>query len=120
MPRKSKSDILRLPNIPEEFIPDFIRGFYDADGGYYMYGDNLLETFVCGISKKLLVDIQEWFTKRDIILHLRKARTNPDFYVLRSKCADTAIKFRELIFNSPSIYLDRKYALYQEAVRRYT
>ncbi len=44
--RKSieNKDNLRLPKLDENLIPHFIRGLYDADGGYYLYG-TLLETF---------------------------------------------------------------------------
>lgn len=38
---EKKSLTLKMPQIPEEFMPDFIRGYYDGDGGLIGGGQNI-------------------------------------------------------------------------------
>lgn len=113
--RKSfeNKDKLVIPDIKDELIGHFIRGFYDADGGYYLY-DSLIETFCCGSSLSLLTSIQEWFYSKGVILNIGKKK-NKEFYHLRSKSNKTFKVFYELVYKNASIYLHRKFAKIKKA-----
>jgi len=116
-PQKSTTNknLLKMPNIPEELIPHFIRGLYDSDGGYYIYG-SLLETFFCSTSKTLIIEVQNWFSKNNIFLNLnmRDNRKTPIYY-LRSKSNKTCRKFYELIHKNSTIFMDRKRNVFKKA-----
>jgi hypothetical protein len=39
--RPKKASTLNSINIPEEYFPDFVRGFFDGDGSVYIYKVNV-------------------------------------------------------------------------------
>ena len=46
---ENKSITLQFPNIPKEYLPDFIRGYIDGDGSVYdVKGMRVNTTFTCG------------------------------------------------------------------------
>lgn len=52
--KENKSMDLDFPNVPDEFLPDFIRGYFDGDGCIMNLKNNRLNSaFTCG-SKKFL------------------------------------------------------------------
>jgi hypothetical protein len=48
-----KSLISKFPNVPKDFLPDFIRGLWDGDGSAFISGKRCCATFSCG-SKKFI------------------------------------------------------------------
>lgn len=51
---ESKSKVIQFPNIPKEYLSDFIRGYFDGDGSVMrIKGNRLNSAFTCG-SKKFL------------------------------------------------------------------
>lgn len=108
--RKStkNKDLLKIPKIDEELVKHFIRGLYDSDGGYYLYG-SLLETFFCSTSKIFITEVLDWFESNGIKLNLnsRVNRQTP-IYFIRSKSNVTATKFYELIYKDATIFMERK------------
>ncbi len=61
---KNKSKFLKFPDISIEFLPDFIRGYFEGDGGVYSHFDNkmkknYLNVIICGtndvVSKMLFL-----------------------------------------------------------------
>lgn len=51
---EKKSLTLSFPNVPDEFLPDFIRGYFDGDGSIYNVKGNRINTgFCCGSIKFL-------------------------------------------------------------------
>ena len=49
LPNKSNIDF-NMPNIPDIFFNDFLRGFIDGDGGYYIYNQDNTERVVISIN----------------------------------------------------------------------
>lgn len=51
---ENKSSTIDFPEIPKEYLPDFIRGYFDGDGSVmYLKGNRLNSAITCG-SKKFL------------------------------------------------------------------
>jgi len=109
-PKKSteNKNSLKIPKLDKNLIKHFIRGLYDSDGGYYLYG-TLLETFFCSTSLPFVLEIQKWFLDKNIRvnLHINNNRKTTIYY-LRSKSNKTAIEFYKLIYEDASIFMDRK------------
>lgn len=52
-----KSLTLKFPNVPDEFLPDFIRGYFDGDGSIYnVKGKRINTAFCCG-SQDFLISL---------------------------------------------------------------
>lgn len=68
--RKSyeNAPMLKIPNIKDNLIPHFIRGFFDADGSVYTQSNrkNLIRIELCSVSKKLLESIDQYLKTFDI------------------------------------------------------
>lgn len=114
----------RLPNIPEEFIPGLIRGYFDSDGCISVTGridrtrkrkdGSIYEKkvmdckwYICGKNKYILLDIQEWFNKHDIHVKL-KYDSKKDFYYLQTCTKQEICKIYDLLYTNKSFALSRK------------
>ena len=51
---ENKSLTIKFPNIPEEFLPDFIRGYFDGDGSIMRLKNNRLNSAITSGSKDFL------------------------------------------------------------------
>jgi hypothetical protein len=55
--KENKSLTLNFPNIPKEYLSDFIRGYFDGDGcAMYLKNNRFNTAFTCG-SKKFLDEL---------------------------------------------------------------
>ena len=121
-PRKSLT--LTFPDsdiVPEEFIRHFIRGYVDGDGslGIYKKGNsfdlrlsiNGTFEFLSGIQDKFNQYI-EGYKK----VNVRKTKGN-DFVIQKGGKTDS-FKVIDWIYNGSTIYLDRKYKIYQEMIAK--
>ncbi len=60
---ETKSKTLKFPSVPKEFLPDFIRGYFDGDGSVMLIqGKRLNSAFTSG-SKKFLDGLLEILRK---------------------------------------------------------
>ncbi len=101
-----KSNILTYPRIPEKFIYHFIRGYFDGDGSISDPNKNkktYLVTTIASNSTKLI----EWIVDK----------INIPCYVGNS-CVEwtcnNAFDFLGKIYKDATIYMNRKYRLYQQ------
>ena len=100
-----KSNVSKFPNIPTEYLPDFIRGYFDGDGCIMnLKGDRINSAFTSG-SKEFLDCLLE-ILKRDA--GVLGGSYDPSSKSLRFGKKDS-IKIGEYIYqNSPELFLERK------------
>lgn len=55
--KKRKSNDIEFPNIPKEFLPDFIRGYFDGDGCIMNLKNNRINSAFTSGSKKFLYSL---------------------------------------------------------------
>ena len=97
----------------------FWRGYFDADGGIYFYPNRRYVVAHLIALPNVMDKFAAWI--RINTLHTIKYR--PEYKSLVRFRADGTKKplaVLNALYKNSTIYLDRKYALYQEAVRRYT
>ena len=103
VPQKSK--ILKFPTeeqVPNVFLPDFIRGYFDGDGCVNICRNQISYSF-CGTP--------EFLNKLKLILHTNVSLEKRSEYnaVLKVQGNKKAKIFYDYIYNNPSRYLERKY-----------
>lgn len=113
LPNKTYKDI-KMPNISDNLMWHFVRGFLDGDGhvcvpqGENKYGYRI--GFTCG-SKSFLLEMQGFFERYGIYMHLDKSR---NIYKLETRNSSHIKTFISHCFDGCSIYLDRKYKNYKK------
>lgn len=72
----AKSLTVKFPNIPENYISDFLRGNFDGDGSIYYDKSNkkYFACFCCG-SLAFLAGIKDVFDKRGVACKIISAKT---------------------------------------------
>ena len=110
-PRKStdNKEKLYLPKIQPNLLPHFVRGLYDSDGGFYLYG-TLLESFFCSSSFNLINSVMEYLRENNIKVNLTtKHRKNcQTIYYIRSKNSTENKRLVTLLYEDSHIFLKRK------------
>jgi len=107
-PRKTFTT--KFPNIPDDFIPSFIRGYFDGDGSIdYRGNSKIIGTY------ELIKQIQEFFYKKGIRIRGKtgygKITKNRSIYAIGYN-SNNSIKFLDIIYENSKIYLNRKYSIY--------
>lgn len=102
-----KSYTVGLPNIPEEMMWHFVRGFFDGDGCvcYTDHKTNLRCDFT-SVSATLVNGLRKWLYGYGINTYIGIDKNK---YRLCVAGKESNIKFLSLMYDSASIYLDRKY-----------
>jgi len=107
----NKSLTLKFPNISEDLIRHFIRGYFDGDGCITRYVH--IHTVTPSATVLGTIDMLNNITKySDTTASLRhdKRHSKEIFHLDWNK--ENSIKFINYIYNNSTIYLDRKYKLY--------
>ena len=106
-----KSKILQFPNIPIEFLPDFIRGYFDGDGSVYnVKGKRINTNFACG-SIKFLQSLLQLLKKEAGIEGGSISIANQSLTFGKKD----SIKLGNYIYqNNPELYLLRKYEKFKQ------
>ena len=106
-----KSKILQFPNIPIEFLPDFIRGYFDGDGSVYnVKGKRINTNFACGSNKFLQSLLQ--LLKKEAGIEGGSISTANQSLTFGKK---DSIKLGNYIYqNNPELYLLRKYEKFKQ------
>ena len=107
--RKSKT--LQFPDIPIEFLPDFIRGYFDGDGSVYnVKGKRINTNFACG-SNKFLQSLLQLLKKEAGIEGGSISIANQSLTFGKKD----SIKLGNYIYqNNPELYLLRKYEKFKQ------
>lgn len=116
-PRKSyeNKELLRLPDIDDNLMSHFIRGFFDADGSVYTLASrpNLLRIEFTSVSKTLITELNSYLKKHHI--NSWRIREKPPTgesiqicYALEFIKTDEILKLIELMYNDANIKLERK------------
>ncbi len=100
-----KSNTMNFPNVPEEYLSDFIRGYFDGDGCIMNLKNNRINTaFTCG-SKKFLDKLLEILKEH---AGVEGGSYDPSYASLKFGKKDS-IKIGNYIYkNNPELFLLRK------------
>lgn len=116
-PRKSyeNKDKLHLPDINDNLIPHFIRGFFDADGSIYIRAKrkNLISIEFCSVSLELLTDINSYLKSINInswkiITKQPKGNSKQVYYILSFIKTSEIQKLIDFMYKDATISLERK------------
>lgn len=107
-----KSLTLQFPNIPEELVRHFIRGYFDGDGCITRHVNvNTVSPHIEVLgTKNVLENIIKYSNTEPKIKHDQR-HSEETFFLSWNK--EQGIKFINYLYNNCSVYLDRKYELYQ-------
>lgn len=114
----NKSLILKkIPNIPRDFIPDFIRGYFDGDGSLnYSKATKFYRINFSSGSKDFLLDIKKEVGAEHISLQKHKEREVYSFQIMGRK---QVLRVLDYLYNTSeeNTRLDRKYNLYLKVLK---
>ena len=96
--------------LSEKFIPDFIRGLFDADGCIANAKGNSVGT-VSMCDGKILM---EWVKKQYPFFKIKEDNISKGLYILSLYKQDDKLSFLNSIYGNANIFLDRKYEMYLE------
>ena len=102
---ENKSMVIEFPEVPNEYLPDFIRGYFDGDGSIMEIKNNRLNSaFTCG-SKKFLDKLLEILKTE---AGIEGGSYDPSSYTLRFGKKDTIRLGKYMYKNNPELFLKRK------------
>lgn len=113
--RKSFQEKMRghFPNIPQEYIRDFIRGVFDGDGSI-SFNEKCYPTINIAGQKEIIDFIRNHFlSKFDIYSKIGRGKKDGRYYNLfyiTYRCNSAKILINYL-YNNASLYLERKFKL---------
>lgn len=113
--RKSLKE--KIPNIPQKYIKDFIRGIVDGDGSIHFDKIRNYPTLsVCG-GKKTITFIQNHFLSKFGIYSKIGKRKKIQFIFYIAYRANSAKTLINYLYDDSNLYLKRKFKLYQKSLR---
>jgi hypothetical protein len=122
--RKSLS--LAFPNIPEQYLSHFIRGYFDGDGcisrfhpADYVKGVNRYSVIIVGTSAFLSGMASVFSLALGINTKEPKKQTNEQLYKIAYSTEDS-IKICEWMYRDSTIHLERKYDIFQQLLEERT
>jgi hypothetical protein len=113
-----KSMTLQFPNIQDEYVPSFMRGYHDGDGSFSFYRNHkrvVLRSITAG-NITFLTTWKEWLNKFGIDTESNIHITKSKIHVLHLS-ERNSVEFGNMIYNVPGIRLERKYKKYIEGKR---
>jgi len=120
IPRKSLR--LEFPKVPNEYLQDFIRGYFDGDGFVIIPKDNCLRVGFTGYKNfiKSLKEIIETLMQYKIGFYILNDKRNNHKLVATSEIHGTkALKFLDWLYKKANLKMNRKYQKYLEAKQIY-
>ncbi|MFD1849473.1 LAGLIDADG family homing endonuclease [Oceanobacillus bengalensis] len=105
-PNKSKD--VQFPYVPEQYLNDFIRGYFDGDG--CVKYEKYFVSFVGG-SKPFMIKLREIIEKQNFATNFTDHETHFRVYVSGRK---TIKQFSDWMYKHKGLYLHRKYAEFQK------
>ena len=115
--RKStdNKELLRLPNLDEDLIHHFIRGYFDGDGSVYRQKLGNTKFEIGGTGFRLITDLVRTLYDNKITVNMTckyagSAKRHHDFYVLYASSDKTSKQFADYIYRDcKDLYMKRKY-----------
>ena len=103
--KENKSMDLKFPNIPEKYLSDFIRGYFDGDGSAMLIKGNRFNTAFTCASKNFLDELLKILREK---ANIEGGSYDPSCYTLRFGKKDS-IKLGLFMYkNNPELFLQRK------------
>lgn len=113
-----KSLILKFPTkkqVPNKYLKDFIRGYFDGDGGFSLYYDkNNWRKMTAEIisSEYFCYSLKDFLTKKlNIGIWINKSKKAK---TLKISGTNQVMKFLDWIYKDSKVYLNRKYNKYKD------
>lgn len=119
IPNKTYNE-LSIPIIPKEYIPDFIRGYFDGDGTFsaHIYPPNIknrektprLKCYwsICSKMPNILIQMQEYLQSQNIkttVYHVSR----DNMYTLTTASKRECLKIYNLLYKEDCTCLERKW-----------
>lgn len=119
----AKSLTIQKVNVPHQYFPDFLRGYFDGDGCSYSYWDKRWRSsfmfyisFACG-SKKYIDWLRVEIWKRTRLKgHMGQAKKKNVNYQLKYAKKEAIKLFHFMNYNKSDIRLTRKYLKIKESL----
>jgi hypothetical protein len=110
LPRKSKSNKrkLKFPRISDEYMSDFIRGYYDGDGGCTLsYSNNKVQKriYIYSASVPFLNDMQKWLSYYSVSCSVKYSSNITYKLTIKTKSYQL---FYSLLYSKTNLYMVRK------------
>lgn len=103
--KEQKSDDILFPTIPEEYLADFIRGYFDGDGSVMNLKNNRLNSVITSGSKAFLDDLLKILKEK---AGVEGGSYDPSSKSIRFGKRDT-LRLGEFMYkNNPELFLLRK------------
>lgn len=102
-----KSYIIGIPNLNDELMWHFVRGFFDGDGCVcYIDNKTSVRCDFTSVSTNLVNKLRTWLYSQGINTYISMDRNK---YRLCVAGKDNNFKFLSALYDNATIYLDRKY-----------
>ena len=115
---------LHIPKeIPNKFIKDFVRGYFDGDGcitGQISKEKEKSDRFrfsfdICGKTNSILLEFIKFFNDNDIKINLNYL-SRDDMYRIKTSSKKECAKIFHLLYDNSNFYLSRKYIKFNHYV----
>lgn len=115
-----KTYTMQLPQLCDDLMPHFIRGFFDGDGSIFNHKnkdkDSDVRSCCYSVSFLFLEQLRSYLYKQGINSYLYISKKSDgkykDLYRLEIAGNEYTNKFLQYIYDNSNIYLDRKYDKY--------
>lgn len=115
VPRKSL--ICEMPNIPNQLMKHFIRGYFDGDGCITTPKNKNTKVTIVG-GEKMMKSIKDFLEKENIFISLHSPYKGKKTFNLETQSKENVTEFLRFLYDDASIYLDRKYFLYKNFLKK--
>lgn len=120
---KQKSLILKPPkNIPNELIHHFIRGFFDGDGSIVKAKNKSMrktDGFLYNINITTTYEMANWIQNIVNMGYVYKEKRHDKTYYYSLGGHRQVINFYHFLYKDATIWMDRKYNIFQELLNKY-
>lgn len=125
---QNKSSVLAMPRVPQKYLPDFVRGYFDGDGCIYFkhlkFADRklprrILQSLFTSGSRSFLQDLHKVLKKHGVEGGSLKTKHRDSGYELLFSFRDSLALYK-FMYNTAldtGLYLPRKYTLFRKAIR---
>lgn len=120
---EKKSKIMKFPKIPQKYLSDFIRGYFDGDGGVWIGLKNknqntksfTISTYFTSGSKVFLITLKEILAKKGIIggSLVNKVRG----FDLKYSVKDSLLLFKIMYNSECPLFLKRKKVIFEKYIK---